>query len=80
MDRLNNINPFAKRDSHSAGSVITYKVLTILSWLLSFIVSVYYTFEKGNWNGHYHPRTIWDVNYHNYSGFTQNYLITSLFW
>jgi len=80
MDRLNQINPFAKRDSHSPGAVITYKVLTVVSWLLSVIVSFYYTFEKANWNGRYHPRTIWDVNYLHYSGFTQNYLITSLYW
>jgi len=80
MDRFSNINPFAKRDSHSRSSVVTYKVLTVLTWLLSFISSVYYTFERGDWNGYYHPRSIWDVNYLNYSGFTQNYMITSLYW
>ena len=74
------VNPFAKQDSRSSGSVITYKVLTVLSWVLSLVVSVYYSFHK-DWDGHVHHRTtVWDVNYINYSGFTQNYLITSLYW
>jgi hypothetical protein len=80
MDRLNNINPFAKRDSHSAGSVVTYKVLTVVSWLMSLIVSVYYTFPKGEWNHRYHPRTLWDADFYHPTGFTQHYLMTSLFW
>ncbi|KAK3352303.1 hypothetical protein B0T25DRAFT_181716 [Lasiosphaeria hispida] len=80
MDSLNSINPFAKRESHSPGSVITYKILTLASWLLSLIVSFYYTFD-GRYLGHeHHVRTIWDQNYAFYSGFTQNYMITSLFW
>lgn len=81
MDRFNNINPFAKRDSHSAGSVVTYKILTLLTWLLSLIVSVYFTFGK-TYTGHHHHhhRTIWDLNYAHWSGFTQNAIITSLYW
>jgi hypothetical protein len=77
MDRL---NPFARRDSHSSGEVITYKVLTVVSWLLSLVASVYYAFDT-NWVGEHHHRvTIWWLNSAHYSGFTQNYLITSLFW
>ncbi|KAK0617826.1 hypothetical protein B0T17DRAFT_311590 [Bombardia bombarda] len=79
MDRLSNINPFARRDSHSANSVITYKVLTLLSWLLSLISTIYYTYESPH-DGHYHRRTIWGQNYFHFSAFSQNYLITSLFW
>ncbi|KAK3324629.1 hypothetical protein B0T19DRAFT_402849 [Cercophora scortea] len=79
MDRLNNINPFAKRDEHSASSVITYKVLTVLSWLLSFITTIYYTYNSPT-DGHYIGKTIWGQNYLHPSGFTQNQLITSLFW
>ncbi|KAK5660542.1 hypothetical protein OQA88_13091 [Cercophora sp. LCS_1] len=79
MDRLNNINPFARRDSHSSGSVTTYKVLTVLSWILSLVVTVYYAFDS-HWTGTHHRRTIWDQNYLHYSGFTQNQIITSLYW
>jgi len=74
------VNPFARRDSHSAGAVITYKVLTVLSWLLSLVTTVYYS---GHWNSHVHDHlhpTIWAINYTHYSGFTQNSIITSLYW
>lgn len=37
------VNPFSKKESRSPKEVITYKVLTILSWLLSVVVSVYYS-------------------------------------
>jgi hypothetical protein len=73
------VNPFAKRDSHSRNSVITYKVLTIVTWLLSVIVSVYYTFSYSYDEAHPHKR-IWDVNYSHWTGFTLNYMITSLYW
>jgi hypothetical protein len=80
MERLNQINPFAKRDSHSPGAVITYKVLTILTWLLSVIVSVYYTFHGADDIGLHHRRTIWEQNAIFRSGFTQNRIITSIYW
>ncbi|KAH8884817.1 DUF1774-domain-containing protein [Thozetella sp. PMI_491] len=80
MDRLNHINPFAKRDAHSPGAVITYKVLTILTWLLSVITTVYYYFHAVDDVGIKHRRTIWEQNYRYYSGFTQNSVITSIYW
>ncbi|KAB5572136.1 hypothetical protein GE09DRAFT_1054316 [Coniochaeta sp. 2T2.1] len=80
MDRLANINPFAKRDNHSRGSIITYKVLTITTWLLSVLVSFYYTFDYPRHGKYHHSSNIWDVNYEFPSGFTLNYMITSLYW
>ncbi|KAK4240899.1 hypothetical protein C8A03DRAFT_41630 [Achaetomium macrosporum] len=79
MDRFHSINPFARRDSHSPNSVITYKVLTLLTWLLSVIVTVYYDIEPPH-DGKYHGGTIWHQNYHHYSGFTLNSVITSIYW
>jgi hypothetical protein len=79
MDRFHSMNPFARRESHSPGSVVTYKVLTLLTWLLSVVASVYYTYETPK-DGVYHRRNIWDQNYAHCSGFTQNYLITSIYW
>lgn len=78
MDRFHSINPFAKRESHSANSVITYKVLTILTWLLAVISSVYYNFRAPYDDKHH--GTIWHWNYHKYTGFTQNSVITEIYW
>lgn len=78
-DLVRLVNPFAKRDSHSRNSVITYKILTIVTWLLSVIVSVYYTFNYDYDKKHPHHR-LWDVNYRFPTGFTLNYLIASLYW
>ncbi|KAH8681319.1 hypothetical protein BX600DRAFT_446259 [Xylariales sp. PMI_506] len=79
MDRFHQINPFAKRDSHSKNSVIIYKILTILTWILSIIVTVYYTFrrpEDGPWPRH----TIWWQNSHHHTAFTMNSTIASIYW
>lgn len=79
MDRLNRINPFSKRDSHSPRIVITYKILTIITWLLSVIVTIYYTFDRPH-DGHTVRRKIWSQNYAYYTGFTLNSIITSIYW
>lgn len=69
MLTLFKVNPFAKRDSHSRNTVITYKILTILTWLLSLIATVYYTFEYPR-DGLYLRKRIWDQNYLYPTGFT----------
>jgi hypothetical protein len=76
------VNPFAKRDAQSRGSIITYQILTIVTWLMSVIVSVYYTFDYPHHGryAHGHARRIWDVNYAYLTGFTLNYMIVSLYW
>ncbi|KAK3294048.1 uncharacterized protein B0H64DRAFT_443136 [Chaetomium fimeti] len=79
MDRFHQMNPFAKRDSHSASSVVWYKILTLASWLLSVIVTVYYTFEPPH-DGKHHRGTIWHQNRDHHSGFTLNPIITSIYW
>lgn len=79
MDRLNQINPFSKRESYSKGHVITYKILTIVTWLLSIIVSVHYTFHHPH-EGEFARRKIWDQNRHHPSGFSLNPLITDIYW
>ncbi|KAI6382364.1 hypothetical protein MCOR25_000663 [Pyricularia grisea] len=79
MDRLSNINPFSKRDSHSANAVITYKILTITSWLLSLLSSVYYTFNDDH-DAFHIRRRIWDINDLYLTGFRLDHMITSLYW
>lgn len=73
------VNPFAKRESHGRGSIATYRILTLLSWLLSAVITVYYALEPPH-DGRYHGRSIWRQNYHYYSGFTLNSIITSIYW
>lgn len=73
------MNPFTKRDSHSPAAVITYKILTILTWLLAVVVTVYYTLERPH-DGQLPRRKIWSQNYHRPTGFTLSYIITSIYW
>jgi hypothetical protein len=79
MERAHSINPFAKRESHSKNTVITYKVLTIVTWLLAIIVSFYYTFNSPD-DGVWHRRRIWKQNDHYHTAFRMNHIIASIYW
>jgi len=80
MDRLSRINPFAKRDEHSSTTVTTYKVLSLLSWLLSVVTTVYYASHAPGEPGPYPHRSIWEQNDLWPSGFTLNHIITDVYW
>lgn len=73
------MNPFAKRDEQTAGSVTTYKVLTILSWLLSVVVSFYYSTHIPE-DGYSFRRRIWDMNEIYRTAFTMNSIIAEIYW
>jgi len=73
------VNPFAKRESHSTQSITTYKVLTILSWILSVVVSVYYVVYEPT-DGFHIRRRIWDQNYLYPTAFTMNSTIADIYW
>lgn len=79
MDRFNQMNPFAKRNSHDANAVVTYKVLTLVTWLLAVISTIYYDLEAPR-DGIYAHHTIWDQNRLHHSGFTLNPVIVSIYW
>ncbi|KAI0159759.1 DUF1774-domain-containing protein [Xylariaceae sp. FL1272] len=79
MDRIHHVNPFAKRESHSKDSIITYKALTILTWLLSIVVTFYYTFHAPA-DGVWHRRTIWGQNDVWNTAFRMNHIIASIYW
>ncbi|KAI1269022.1 DUF1774-domain-containing protein [Xylariaceae sp. FL1019] len=79
MERVHQVNPFAKRESHSKNSIITYKTLTILTWLLSVIVSFYYTFNAPA-DGVWARRTIWGQNHVWHTAFRMNHIIASIYW
>jgi hypothetical protein len=74
-------NPFAKRDNFSRKSLIAYKVLTIISWLLVVITAVYYTFNAPEDCKHDHRcHTIWGQNRHMRTPFSLNVIVTSIYW
>lgn len=77
-DTFQRMNPFSKRESHSAQAVTTYKVLSILTWLLAVIVSVYYSVQHRD--GHHIKQSIWDINKIYLSAFTINRLMVEIFW
>ncbi|GJN67043.1 ATP synthase F0 [Purpureocillium lilacinum] len=72
-------NPFTKRESHTSGSITTYKILTLLTWLLSVVVSVYYTIHKPH-DGFTIRKRIWDQNYLYPSAFTMNHILGDVYW
>lgn len=73
------VNPFSKRESHSAGHLTTYKILTTITWLLAVVTSVYYTIHAPH-DGFTIRKRIWDQNYLYPSAFTMNHIIASIFW
>jgi len=79
MDRLHQINPFSKRDSHGARTVLAYKILTILSWLLVVLSSVYYSFHAPQ-DDVLARRSIWGQNNHYHTAFAVNSIIVSIYW
>ncbi|KJZ79788.1 hypothetical protein HIM_00502 [Hirsutella minnesotensis 3608] len=72
-------NPFSKRETHSSSSILTYKVLTLLSWLLSVVVSVYYVTHEPH-DGFTIRNRIWDQNYLYPSAFTMNHVLADIYW
>ncbi|KAI1376933.1 hypothetical protein F4677DRAFT_416796 [Hypoxylon crocopeplum] len=79
MERIHHINPFAKRDTHSKNTVITWYILTIVTWLLSLVVSIYYTFNSPH-DGVWARRKIWRQNDAFYTAFRMNLIIASIYW
>jgi hypothetical protein len=78
--RMSRLNPFGRRESHSSEQVITYKVLTVVTWLLSIVTTLYYSFDDTR-DGYHIRRRIWDQNelYHN-TAFYMNNIIASVYW
>lgn len=72
------MNPFAKRDEHSSSTVIAYKILTLLTWALSVIFSVYYTVASPA-DDIKHGRTIEGQNWLHLSGFTLNFVLVYIY-
>ncbi|KOS17589.1 Uncharacterized protein ESCO_003141 [Escovopsis weberi] len=75
-------NPFVRRETHSVASIRAHKVLAILTWILSVVVSVYYTARApdGVDHGGLVYRRIWKMNYLYPSAFTMNNTIAEIYW
>ena len=72
-------NPFSRRESHTSQSITTYKILTLLSWLLAVITSVFYSVDEPKDGFHIRQR-IWDLNNLYRTAFTLNPIIASIYW
>lgn len=79
MNRLRQANPFAKRETYDARAVWTYKILTVITWLVTVISSVYYTFHAPK-DDKLARRTIWGQNHEYHTAFALNPVITSIYW
>lgn len=73
------MNPFSRRETYSSEQHITYRTLTVFSWLLSIIASLYYSIREVP-EGH-DTRKIWDINeLHHDTAFYMNSIIASVYW
>lgn len=72
-------NPFSRRETHSHGSVLAYKIFALLTWLASVIVSVYYSSGWHNNKVGFH-RVIWDLNDLHRTAFTMNHVLAEIYW
>jgi hypothetical protein len=71
-------NPFARRETHSASSLNTYRVLVPLTWALVVVVGIYYSVhspddvKKG--------KKIWKQANKRNTPFSQNTTLTGIYW
>ncbi|KAJ5143011.1 uncharacterized protein N7515_001798 [Penicillium bovifimosum] len=71
-------NPFARRETHSAGALNTYRVLVPLTWLLVVVVGIYHSVhspddvKKG--------KKLWRQGDKHNTPFSQNTTVTGVFW
>ncbi|KAH8679045.1 hypothetical protein BGZ60DRAFT_525774 [Tricladium varicosporioides] len=80
MTSFSDANPFARRETYHVKAVWTYKVLTILTWIVNVLACIYYTYgapldDKKEWRN-----TIWGHNRAYATPFQLNALIASLYW
>jgi len=80
MARLNDFNPFTRRESHSSSSILAYKIWTIITWLLVVISTVYYTFHAPDDDKRRWRQTIWGQNHRYLTPFALNSVIVSIYW
>ncbi|KAH8808975.1 hypothetical protein F5884DRAFT_389320 [Xylogone sp. PMI_703] len=80
MSDYSRFNPFIKHESYSPSTLTTYKILSVLSWLLLVVTAFYYSFntpddDKVGWR-----HTIWQVNHIYLTAYSLNALIVKIYW
>lgn len=78
-------NPFARHQEVTRANILWYRILTISTWLLSFIPTIYYTYHAPHDyvtpHHHYHHRhSIFGQSYAHPTPFTINYVFVSIYW
>ncbi|MCJ1264158.1 hypothetical protein MMC22_004029 [Lobaria immixta] len=74
MANAQNLNPFARRETHGKQSLLIYKILTIVTWLLVLVVSISCSVSGAG------RRTIWGQNKAHPTPFSLNPFITDIYW
>lgn len=77
---LAQVNPFARRDTHPVQAIWTYKICTVISWLVLVVASFYYTFHAPQDDKKHWRNTIWGQNSAHGTPFAMNAFIASLYW
>jgi hypothetical protein len=72
------VNPFYKREEHGNGSLLAYKILTFISWLLVHIVNIHYAWNAPDGKSRSH--TIWGQNAAHPTPFSLNPAIVDIYW
>jgi len=72
-------NPFARDTDGVARNITAYKVGTVLSWLLMFIVSVLYT-EDAPQDGQWKRRTLFGQSNAHLTPFTPSHVFVGIYW
>jgi len=77
---VGNLNPFARRESYPVQAVWTYKLLSIISWLVVVVTSVNYSFLGPEDDKEEGRHTIWEVNRLYFTPFALNATILAIYW
>lgn len=71
-------NPFARHESHSRNTLVTHRVLVLVTWLLVVIVGIYYSSHSPDDVKHGHK--IWKQGNRHITPFTQSAVVTGIYW
>ena len=88
-DSSNIVNPFARREEFSGQQLLVYKITTLVTYILLLVTAIYYTFHAPYEHDEHHGKhgklvvwhhTIWKQNSVHVTPYTQNSIITSIYW
>ncbi|OQD73710.1 hypothetical protein PENDEC_c014G00887 [Penicillium decumbens] len=71
-------NPFARRETHNAHALNTYRFLVPLSWALVVIIGIYYSLHSPDDTKH--GKKLWKQARKHNTPFSQNTTVTGIYW